>query len=280
MKKILLGVALVCVAVAGAAWYLLRNLDTLVKDAIETAGTSAMGSAVTVGEVDIDLGAGSALVRDLRVANPDGFSADAMLRFTELSIVLDPANISRREVGILAITAREPRVVYEVKEDGSRNLDVVASRLRGEASTNPDAGAPAPQPTGTEGLVLNVANVDITSIEAALNAPKLPATVLVPPGDIHLQNLRGTPNQMAQQIMAPVLDQLSRNAGNALLAATTDLLKQDAQSLGSQLRDRAAQGLRSAGAAISSGVENAREGLSDLFNRDDAEPQTGGETTQ
>jgi hypothetical protein len=270
MKKALLFLGVVCVVVAGGAWYFLSNLDALVKSAIETSGTNTMGSAVTVGEVDIDLRAGSALVRDLRVANPEGFSTEDMLSFSELSIVLDPANISRREIGILAITASNPRVLYQVKEDGTRNLDVAAARLRGEGAAT--TGATEPQPQGTEDLMLNVANVDITGIEAALNAPRLPATVLVPLGDIHLQNLRGTPDTMAQQLMTPVMDQLSQNAGNALLAATTNLLKEDAQSLGSQLKDRAAQGLHSAGDAISSGVKSAREGLSNLFNRDDDEP--------
>jgi hypothetical protein len=277
VKRILLLLGVVCVVVVGGAWYLLSNLGGLVKTTIETAGTSAMGSAVTVGEVDIDFGSGSALVRDLRVANPEGFSAEPMLQFTELTIVLDTANISRREIGIRAIATREPRVVYEVNPDGTRNLDVVAARLKGNTSGGTSAAMPH-QPAGTEDLVLSIASVDVTGIQAAINAPRLPTTVLVPLGDIHLQDLRGTPNALAQQLMTPVVDQLAHNASDALLAATTDRLKQDTQSLGAQLRDRAAQGLHSAGEAISSGVKSAREGISDFFKHDDAEPKPSGNT--
>jgi len=254
MKKAVLATfVLVVVLIGGGAWYLVNNLDALVKDTIETAGTDAVGSAVRVGSVSIDLKNGSASIRDFSIANPAGYSDVAMVSFGELSVALDLANLSTSEIGIKSIIARNPRVLYENANGGS-NLETVADRFASE-----DATASTESASSTD-IMISIGSIEIENIEAAISASILPKTVEASLGDIRLQNLRGTPDELADQIMKPVMSQLSRTAGNALLTATKELLGEDLKALGDQVKDQAQDKLDDA-------KENIREGLGNLLRR-------------
>jgi len=61
------------------------NLDDLVETAIETAGSNALGTQVSVGSVALDLPGGTAFIYDFAVTNPPSYTNADMLRFSELS---------------------------------------------------------------------------------------------------------------------------------------------------------------------------------------------------
>ena len=61
MKKVLIGLAVVLVLIAGSVFLLFSNLDKIVESGIETAGTSTVGSQVEVGSVALDLVGGHSL---------------------------------------------------------------------------------------------------------------------------------------------------------------------------------------------------------------------------
>ncbi len=76
-------------------------------------------------------------------------------------------------------------------------------------------------------------------------------------GDINLQDLQGTPDEIAQQIIAPLMGQLSANAASALLEATADMITDGIQGVTEEL----GEGLEDVGDAL----EDSLEGLGDLF---------------
>ena len=88
-KAILIIVALVIVVVGGAIWFTISNLDSIVKEVIETAGTKTVGAKVGVGSVNISLKDGKATINNLTVANPAGFSSDPAVSFGELTVDID-----------------------------------------------------------------------------------------------------------------------------------------------------------------------------------------------
>ena len=74
MKKIILGVVLiVIVAIGGGVYYVLNNLDDLVKAAIEKHGSAATQTSVRVDSVKINLLEGSGGISGLTIANTSGF---------------------------------------------------------------------------------------------------------------------------------------------------------------------------------------------------------------
>lgn len=215
-NKVLIGVGVLAVVVAGLVIYLGRNLNGIVENVIEGQGTAAVGAQVSVDFVDIDLGQGTATVGGFRVANPPGFSDQEMLRIDQLEVVLDLPSLRSEVPRITSIAAINPFLHYEMR-GGATNLDTVMQRFPAEE-------APAGEEVGQR---VAIGAIDISGIEGRLEADRLPRPVVVSLGDVKLANLEGTPEEIAQQIMRPLIAQLSRNAAAALIAATGELLQED-----------------------------------------------------
>ncbi len=243
MKKVILGILVVLVLLIGGAIYLVyTNLDMLVERGIETAGTEAAGTPVQVDSVELDLLGGSAIIRGFTLANPDGFSDAAMLSFDELAVVIDLARMTQQSISIVSITALNPHLLYETHE-GASNLDAVRDRLASEE--------PAPEQPGPE-MNIEIGSIVIEDISATVSSELMPEPAEVDLGDIRLQDLSGTPNEIAQAVLRPLLTQLAINAGSIALT----LLPEDVRAAGATVRD-------AAGAV----TDSVRAGIGNVFRR-------------
>ncbi len=247
LLKIVVGlIVVVLLLVGGGLYYVYSNLDSLVERGIETAGTSAAGTQVAVEGVDLDLLAGSAIIRGFTLANPEGYSDAAMLRFDELAVVIDISSMSRGggTIPITSITSRNPHLLYET-HDGVSNLDTIRERL---ASSSTE---PAPDSTGPEPHI-EIGSIVIEGIGATVISDLLPSPAEVELGDVRLQNLSGTPAEIAQQVLRPLLTQLAANAGRIALT----LIPEDLRAAGTAVRDAAEARVEQAGDAVRAGLGN------------------------
>jgi hypothetical protein len=253
--KVVLGVFVVLLLlVGGALYYVYTNLDALVERGIETAGTSAAGTKVEVDSVDLDLLGGSATIRGFTLANPAGYSDAAMLSFDELAVVIDIAGMSRDggNIAITSITSRNPHLLYESR-DGVSNLDTIRERLASDPA--PESTTPGREPN------IEIGSVVIEGVSATVNSDLMPSPADVDLGDVRLQNLSGTPSEVAQQMLQPLLTQLAANAGRIALT----LIPEDLRTAGAAVRD-------AAGARVEQAGEAVRQGLGNLLRRgEDAE---------
>src|SRR3990172_337029 len=86
-KKIIIFIVLALIlAIAGTAVYVLTNLNSIVKAAIEKYGSQATKTAVRVSSVNIKLRSGEGAVRGLRVANPSGFYSPSIITLDNISV--------------------------------------------------------------------------------------------------------------------------------------------------------------------------------------------------
>lgn len=258
MKQVLLGiVVLLLLLIGGGLYYVYTNLDGIVERVIETAGSQAAGSDVRVDSVDVDLLAGSATVRGFTLANPPGYSDDAMLRFAELAVVMDLASLNRdgTNLHIVSVTARDPHLLYELR-GGASNVDAMREAVA--------SGAPPPADTAGPQMQLVIDSIAIESIGATVSSDLLPQPAEVDLGDVHLQDLRGTPNEIAQQVLRPLLTQLAANAGRVALT----LVPEDLRNAGAAVRDAADARIDQAGDAVEEATQGLRGTLGGLLNRD------------
>ncbi|MDP2128995.1 MAG: hypothetical protein Q8K97_16630 [Pseudohongiella sp.] len=211
MKRLLYIVLVMLAVVVGGMFYLLNNLDGLVKRAIEVSGTNALGTDVRVSSVSVDLANGSATLSGFSVANPPGFSDEDMVRFDELYLAFDLTSLNTDIIRINSIRTVNPYVLYEMQGTRS-NLDVVRERF-------PAQPAPTQSTGGAAQPVIAINEVNITGIQGTLQSDLLPNPVSVNLGDISIPPVQGTPEQLAQQIARPLLTQLGVRAATAL--ATT-----------------------------------------------------------
>ena len=115
MKKVVLGAILVLLITIGfGVYYLLSNLDSLVKSAIETYGSEATQTSVRVDNVKIVLQDGSGTIRGLTIGNPKGFATPNAFSLGEIATQIDLKSLSEDVPVIEHITIRAPEVFFEL----------------------------------------------------------------------------------------------------------------------------------------------------------------------
>lgn len=129
-KKVIISILLVLVlAIAGTAVFVLTNLDSIVKAAIEKFGSQATKTPVRVSAVKIKLRSGEGAVLGLKVANPSGFSFPSIVTLDDISVRIEADSIRSTPLVIDNILISGPEVFYERKEDGTTNVDVLKKNL-------------------------------------------------------------------------------------------------------------------------------------------------------
>ncbi len=129
-KKIILFIIVVLVLfVAGSVIYVLTNIDSIVKAAIEKYGSEATKTAVRVSSVKIKLADGEGGLRGLTIADPPGFSFPSIMTLGEVSLRIAVKTVTKTPIVIDNVLISGPEVFYEMKEDAVSNVDVLRKNL-------------------------------------------------------------------------------------------------------------------------------------------------------
>jgi len=148
-KKIIIGIVLALIlAIAGTAVYVLTNLNSIVKAAIEKYGSQATKTAIRVSSVQIKLRSGEGAVLGLKVANPSGFFSPSIITLDDISVRIAVNSVTSTPIVIDNILISGPEVFYEMKEDGTTNVDILKKNLR--PSGPPTEEPPQKSPKGKE----------------------------------------------------------------------------------------------------------------------------------
>jgi hypothetical protein len=205
MKKILLLVlVLIIAAIAGGVYYVLTNLDGLVKQAIEKYGSQATHTAVRVQGVNIHLKDASAAISGLTVANPAGFSSPNAFSLGQIAVRIDANALSKKQIVINEVRIQAPEVFYEINADKQGNLNVLKDNLVGKRAageSKPAAKSEAPQPIITINKFVfadGALHAKVVPLKDKQYNLKLPAFTLA--------NLHGTPEQISKQVLNQLTD--------------------------------------------------------------------------
>jgi hypothetical protein len=185
-KKILIGAGVIVLIIVIAVMVLMGNLNGIVKGVIEKVGTSVTGVPVMVGAVDIKISEGSAAIRQLTVANPEGFSAKSMLDFGELAVKLDVKGKIINHVKIAS-----PHILFEQKGKTS-NFQTLQENMASDEPKEEKPTAEEPAPAEGEPAILQ-----IDLITKDLTIPL-----------IKFENLKGTGEEIGVQIFSQLTNQI------------------------------------------------------------------------
>lgn len=233
-KKIIIFIVLaVILAMAGTITYVLTNLDSIVKAAIEKYGSEATNTAVRVSSVKIKLGSGEGSVLGLTVANPSGFSSPSVMTLDNISVRIAVNSITSTPVVIDNILISGPEVFYEMKEDGTSNVDILKKNL---ASSGPAKEEhPKKSAKGKETrlrikkLVFEKGKVHVR-VAKLLDKPYIVELPRLELTDIGKQN-GATPEEIGRAVISALMEEASKTA------------KAVAQSQGKQQIQKGAQDL-------------------------------------
>jgi len=136
----------------------------------------------------------------------------------------------------------------------------VTARLEsGETATAEESEAPQ--------VMLIIDSILVENIRGTLVSDKLPTPAEVSLGDVRLSGLQGYPDELAEQIMDPILSQIGAVAAQAMVQAITDQLGAAADQLNEQL-EGAGSDLQESLDDVSSKANEALESVGNLFKKD------------
>jgi hypothetical protein len=244
MKKIALALAVVVIAIAGAAYYFASNLDSIVKAVIERYGSEATQASVTLKSVKLSPTAGSGEMSGLSVKNPKGFSSNDAIALGDIKMALDIASLQSNTIIIKDVTILQPAIAYEFAAGGGnlealqKNVQAYAAKFSG-GKTTPDQSASADKAAASkqpekkviiENLTIRDGKISIA--HQALQGRTLSGTLpTIQLKDIGKDKGGATPAEVADKVIGTISAQASRVATAELQKQAGDLLKNQAGNL-------------------------------------------------
>lgn len=225
MRKVALVFALIVLAGVAAAWYFIAfRLDGVVESEIERAATLSMGTAVEVGGVRTNLRDGSVTVQQISVANPPGFDGPYAARFKGVEAQVD---YDTREVKRVVIDNPE----FFIEEAGGKtNFGELLDTLEKQIAAGETEGQ-----TAEPEIVIR--HFRINQTRAAFESRTLDRVDDVGVDAIEMNDLRGTPSELATLIAREVVQELSSEAAN-------EMLKSQARKKFGEVEEKLSSGLR------------------------------------
>jgi len=120
--------------VFGGGIYLLSQINNLAKPLTERIASDVLGVSVTIGEMDIRLKERRVYVRNIDIANPDGFSNPHAIEIDTVTVAL--AAIAQDSVDIEDVSVDGTDIYMEVKPSGT-NLSVLQNNLKRSKGDGP-----------------------------------------------------------------------------------------------------------------------------------------------
>lgn len=224
--------AIMLVAVAAAIYFVMFRLDGVVETRIEKAASVAFGSRVEVGGVTTNLRDGTLTVEQISVANPPGFENPYAVRLNAVQAAVDYDGLEVKQVVIA-----NPEFYVE-EHDGKTNFDEILQALNAATADAADSGSGAAAAKAEPVIVIRHLRMDET--RAAFASHTFDRYTDMHIDAIEINNLRGTPSQLAGEIARKVVNELNS-------AASSEMLKVQAQKKVDDIQQKVKDKLRDLG---------------------------------
>jgi len=181
MKKVMIGVAALAVIAVGMLVFVWSNLDGIVKKSIQSFGSDATKTEVSVTDVKLKLESGQATIRGLKVGNPAGFTDTNIFELGDISTKIDTSTIRQNPIVIDEVIISAPAVFYEINKSGASNVDILKKNLAGGGSSAGSSEASKPlkmiiRKLVVEGSKAKVRIAALGNAEQTVNLPRIQLT--------------------------------------------------------------------------------------------------------
>ncbi len=219
MKKAILGAVFVAVIViAGVGVYVMQNINPIIKGLIEDIGSDVTKTEVRVAAVDISLTEGSGTISGLTIANPEGFSDDAVFSLDNIILQLDTNSLTSDVVVIKSVGVDGARVLAE-HVGGGTNVQALLNGMEQSSESEPVDEQP------TEESLFALQRMSFTNGQITLKSDLFGEST-VPLPDFDVTDL-GTPEngltstELGKEISISLVSQVS----DAVVAVVKDLAR-------------------------------------------------------
>jgi uncharacterized protein YxeA len=121
VKKLLVILLIVLIALSGLLFFLKDNLDEIVREIIVTSVSDATQTNVSLAQVKLNLKEGVGVLNNYQQGNPEGFQTKYAFRFDQAELDIDVGTILDDVVIIERVFINHADIVYEFN-DGKTNF--------------------------------------------------------------------------------------------------------------------------------------------------------------
>ena len=238
MKKIILSFILLVIVAIGGVYYVISNLDDLIKVAIETYGSQATQTEVRVDGVKMNLTEGAGGISGLTIANPKGFEFPNAFSLGETRLGIDLESLQQEPYVINEVVVIAPEIYVEVDKGNNTNLNVLKNNLMAMLPASDETVEETPEDTEAVEPRLIIRKIEFADglIKAKIAALdnkeyklKLPSILMT-----DLGGSKGlTPTELASEVISRLSDQASKLVKQKLkdeLKAKLDAKKAEAKA--------------------------------------------------
>jgi hypothetical protein len=257
-------------------------LGSLIKTAVETAGSEVTKTTVTLADADVDLSSGKGTLKGFKMANPSGFKSDSAFRFGEVSVTVDTSTLGQDPIVIKEVLIDAPKITYEIGANGS-NIDKIKENVEAFQKSMGGGGSGSGSSGGDEGPKLIIENIYLRNGKVSIMASQLmDKTLDTDLPEIHLTDIGkeeggASAGEVASQTIDSVLAQVTTLVGSIDLSSITDALGENAAGAIKAIGEGAGDATKvlgdGAGGAATDAVKDAGKSATDavkgLLGNDD-----------
>ena len=212
--KITLGVLGTVIVIAVIVVFLvLNNLNTIIKETVETIGPEITKTDVKLNEVDIKLTRGWFALHDFSVANPTGFDANRpLLTMKEIVLHVDPDSLMDEVKVVKEIKIDGIKVIAEHKNIRDTNIQAMYDNIKSSLDAEDKAQEETAQQPDAEQMRLMIeklnfsnSSVELVTEQWGSHRLELPSFSKTNLGDT-AEGL--TPKQAANEILAAYMQEV------------------------------------------------------------------------
>ncbi len=139
--KIIGGVlAVLVITFVSVSVYVYSNLDSILKDSVETFGRQYTGVSVSLATLEFSPKNGEGKLSGFIVGNPPGYRTDSAFKMGSIAVSIDISSLNSNTIVIKSINIDSLDVTYEIGEGGS-NVEVIGKNVERAAGAGSGGGA-------------------------------------------------------------------------------------------------------------------------------------------
>ena len=226
MKKSLVVLLIVLIALSGLIFFLKDNLDEIVREIIVTSVSDATDTNVSLAQVKLNLKEGAGTLNNYQQGNPEGFQTKYAFRFDQAELDIDVGTILDDVVIIERVFINHADIVYEFNDGKTnflelkKNIDKNTKKKNSDQKNNPvkvqEKTSSQSKTQQSKKIIIRSFEMINTEVEAAMPfASSQTLSVQLP--NIKLSNIGAKENGLlADELMKVFLDAIEKDLKRAV----------------------------------------------------------------
>lgn len=229
--KFFLGlIVIVLLLLAVAGYFIAKNINGIVVQAVEQFGSEVTQTQVGLGKADfsIDLKQGRGELQNLTVANPEGFSDANLLTLGQVVLAIEPQSVLEEVIVVDEVTLSGVNILAEHKGVKDTNLQALLDNIQSQSSSSGPASSDSEE--GGKEVLLAVKKLVFSDNSVSVKSEKLGSYDLQIPSftvtDLGSAEQGLTPTQLASAALKPLVKKAQKEVEEKLKDGLEDKAKE------------------------------------------------------